>query len=254
MLRSRSNTSGYTSYFWKKPWKSGLFSWGVEKVYPWACMGCGVVLFYLDRLPVRRGGVPVRAGRQARARGIPAPRSSLDRDRLPRRPPAVALGDRGRALRGRAGRGAQQDQRLPGARRGHGDQRRVDPAEDRRGRRAHAPAPRRGRCPGRSRTRPSGGARGNSGAILAQFFCGFSEGLPDSPRVTTAGLRGRRRPRRRIGLLGDRAPGRGDDPDGDPRLGAERGRPRRATCRTSGCSCPSRSRRRAHRSRTRPSR
>lgn len=30
-----------------------------------------------------------------------------------------------------------------------------------------------------------GGARGNSGAILAQFFCGFAEGLPDSPRVTT---------------------------------------------------------------------
>ncbi len=33
-----------------------------------------------------------------------------------------------------------------------------------------------------------GGARGNSGAILAQFFCGFSEGLPDSPRVTTRGF------------------------------------------------------------------
>jgi len=31
-----------------------------------------------------------------------------------------------------------------------------------------------------------GGARGNSGAILAQFFCGFSEGLPDSPRATTS--------------------------------------------------------------------
>jgi DegV family protein with EDD domain len=29
------------------------------------------------------------------------------------------------------------------------------------------------------------GARGNSGAILAQFFCGFSEALPDSPRATT---------------------------------------------------------------------
>ncbi|MEP6994577.1 MAG: DegV family protein [Acidobacteriota bacterium] len=29
-----------------------------------------------------------------------------------------------------------------------------------------------------------GNARGNSGAILAQFFCGFSEGLPDAPRVT----------------------------------------------------------------------
>ena len=29
-----------------------------------------------------------------------------------------------------------------------------------------------------------GGARGNSGAILAQFFCGFSEGLPPAPRIT----------------------------------------------------------------------
>jgi hypothetical protein len=51
MLRSRTSSSGYTSYFWKKPWRTGLFSWGVEKVYPWACMSCGVVLFYLDRLP-----------------------------------------------------------------------------------------------------------------------------------------------------------------------------------------------------------
>ncbi len=33
-----------------------------------------------------------------------------------------------------------------------------------------------------------GGARGNSGAILAQFFCGFSEGLPDAPRITTGGF------------------------------------------------------------------
>ena len=30
-----------------------------------------------------------------------------------------------------------------------------------------------------------GGARGNSGAILAQFFCGFWEGLPDHPRIST---------------------------------------------------------------------
>jgi DegV family protein with EDD domain len=29
------------------------------------------------------------------------------------------------------------------------------------------------------------GARGNSGAILAQFFCGFADGLPDLPRVST---------------------------------------------------------------------
>ena len=31
-----------------------------------------------------------------------------------------------------------------------------------------------------------GGARGNSGAILAQFFCGFAEGLPDRPRVSAS--------------------------------------------------------------------
>jgi uncharacterized protein len=31
-----------------------------------------------------------------------------------------------------------------------------------------------------------GGARGNSGAIFAQFFCGFFEGLPDSPRIEAA--------------------------------------------------------------------
>jgi len=30
-----------------------------------------------------------------------------------------------------------------------------------------------------------GGARGNSGAILAQFFCGFAEGLPNLPRIST---------------------------------------------------------------------
>jgi DegV family protein with EDD domain len=29
------------------------------------------------------------------------------------------------------------------------------------------------------------GARGNSGAIIAQFFCGFSEALPDAPRAST---------------------------------------------------------------------
>ena len=38
-------------YFWKKPWRRKFFDWGVERVYPWACMGCGVVLLYLDRLP-----------------------------------------------------------------------------------------------------------------------------------------------------------------------------------------------------------
>jgi hypothetical protein len=51
LIRSRSYNSGYTFYFWKKPWKRRLFDFGVERVYPWACMGCGVVLLYLDRLP-----------------------------------------------------------------------------------------------------------------------------------------------------------------------------------------------------------
>ena len=30
------------------------------------------------------------------------------------------------------------------------------------------------------------GARGNSGAILAQFFCGFAEALPDAPRISVS--------------------------------------------------------------------
>jgi len=69
LVRSRSAGSGYTAYFWKKPWKLRLFDFGVERVYPWACMGCGVVLLYLDRLPAiaeefktageRRVGAPV---------------------------------------------------------------------------------------------------------------------------------------------------------------------------------------------------
>lgn len=52
MLRSRTHKYGYTYYFWQKPWRRSLFSMGAERVFPWACMGCGVVLFYLDRLPV----------------------------------------------------------------------------------------------------------------------------------------------------------------------------------------------------------
>jgi fatty acid kinase/fatty acid kinase fatty acid binding subunit len=34
------------------------------------------------------------------------------------------------------------------------------------------------------------GARGNSGAILAQFFCGFSDGLPERPRISTGDFGG----------------------------------------------------------------
>jgi hypothetical protein len=51
MLRSQTHQSGYTHYFWQKPWKRSFLGLGAERVYPWACMGCGVVLFYLGRLP-----------------------------------------------------------------------------------------------------------------------------------------------------------------------------------------------------------
>ncbi|HEY7369523.1 MAG TPA: hypothetical protein VIA29_06515, partial [Thermoanaerobaculia bacterium] len=51
MLRSRSHNYGYTHYFWQKPWRRSFFGFGAERVYPWACMGCGVVLLYLARLP-----------------------------------------------------------------------------------------------------------------------------------------------------------------------------------------------------------
>lgn len=52
MLRSRSHRYGDMQFFWQKPWKPSFFGFGAERVYPWACMGCGVVLLYLDRLPI----------------------------------------------------------------------------------------------------------------------------------------------------------------------------------------------------------
>jgi hypothetical protein len=33
------------------PW-SGIFKGGKIRAYPWACMGCGVVLHYVESLPV----------------------------------------------------------------------------------------------------------------------------------------------------------------------------------------------------------
>jgi hypothetical protein len=48
MIRSRQATFR----LWRNPWKRRFFDWGDEKVFPWACMGCGVVLLYLERLPV----------------------------------------------------------------------------------------------------------------------------------------------------------------------------------------------------------
>jgi hypothetical protein len=76
MLRSRSANSGYTSYFWKKPWKSGLFDWGSERVYPWACMSCGVVLLYLERLPAVAGEYKEAREKESPPQIAPAPLKS----------------------------------------------------------------------------------------------------------------------------------------------------------------------------------
>lgn len=76
LIRSRSHNSGYTFYFWKKPWKRGLFDWGVERVYPWACMGCGVVLLYLDRLPAIAGEYKTARDSETAPKIAPAPLQS----------------------------------------------------------------------------------------------------------------------------------------------------------------------------------
>ncbi|HYT32643.1 MAG TPA: hypothetical protein VEO37_08635 [Thermoanaerobaculia bacterium] len=73
MLRSRSVN---TSYFWKKPWKNGLFDWGAERVYPWACMSCGVVLLYLERLPALVGEYKKAREKEPAPQIAPAPLKS----------------------------------------------------------------------------------------------------------------------------------------------------------------------------------
>ena len=69
MLRSRSNTSGYTSYFWKKPWKTGLFVGRRE--------GLSLGVHGLRRGPLlsrpatcHRRGVPVVQRHEPRAGGL----------------------------------------------------------------------------------------------------------------------------------------------------------------------------------------
>jgi DegV family protein with EDD domain len=74
---------------------------------------------------------------------------------------------------------------LSGARRRHRHQLRFDAVQDSRRSRADPAAP-RARAVAALAEEAVGGARGNSGAILAQFFCGFADGLPDRPRVSAA--------------------------------------------------------------------
>jgi hypothetical protein len=73
MVRSSSHYAGYTQYFWRKPWKKGIFDFSSEKVYPWACMSCGVVLLYLDRLPSVAEEYRTESRRGRLATGEPAP-------------------------------------------------------------------------------------------------------------------------------------------------------------------------------------
>ena len=50
IIRSASST-----FFLAQALGAEAFDWGNERVYPRACMGCGVVLLYLDRLPAVAG-------------------------------------------------------------------------------------------------------------------------------------------------------------------------------------------------------
>ena len=61
LVRSRTPTFR----FWRSPWRRRLFGGHDERVFPWACMGCGVVLLYLERLPVLS-----EESRTARARSV----------------------------------------------------------------------------------------------------------------------------------------------------------------------------------------
>lgn len=46
LVKSKFHKSGHTTYFWAKPWAK-IFG-ATSKVYPWACMNCGRVLFYFE--------------------------------------------------------------------------------------------------------------------------------------------------------------------------------------------------------------
>ena len=69
LIRSAASTV----HFWRKPWGRKLFDWGGERVYPWACMGCGVVLLYLDQLPAVAEDFKKARDREPSVAGKPQP-------------------------------------------------------------------------------------------------------------------------------------------------------------------------------------
>jgi hypothetical protein len=66
-------SSGSTLSFWRKPWGRKLFDWGNNRVFPWACMGCGVVLLYLDQLPALADEYKKAGEREQSVAGKPQP-------------------------------------------------------------------------------------------------------------------------------------------------------------------------------------
>jgi hypothetical protein len=69
LIRSAASTL----HFWRKPWGRKLFDWGGDRVYPWACMGCGVVLLYLDQLPAVADEYKKAREREQSVAGKPQP-------------------------------------------------------------------------------------------------------------------------------------------------------------------------------------
>jgi len=67
----RSSASALS--FWRKPWGRKLFDWGNNRVFPWACMGCGVVLLYLDQLPAVADEYKKARDREQSVAGKPQP-------------------------------------------------------------------------------------------------------------------------------------------------------------------------------------
>jgi hypothetical protein len=66
MLRSRQASPLVFAF----PW-SGLFSRSRNRAYPWACMSCGVVLFYLENLPALSAEFRERQAQVAKASAAP---------------------------------------------------------------------------------------------------------------------------------------------------------------------------------------
>ncbi len=254
MLRSRSNTSGYTTYFWKKPWKRAFFAGEPRRSIPgraWDAASSSSTSTACPRSPrstAKPASRPAVARRITRADQAVIAIGYLDGRRLSRAVIAGAhfVAERAEALNkinvfpvpdGDTGTNVASTLQKIAAGISRMRQRHVrEMSRDARGR------------GGRRRPRQ---LRRDPGAVLLRVLRGAARCAAGLDR----GLRRRGRQGRRVGVRGDRAARRGDDPDGHPRLGASRRGPGRARVRDFGVLLPeSLERAKAPRSRTRPSR